>query len=275
MELKFKVTKEMVLKDFLKEVGVSRTLGRKIKLYGKVYLNDIEVKNHVLVRVGDVIKIYLPPTINANIKIINKPVDVLYEDEIIIIVNKEANLSIQPSSKHQDDNLVSRVLAYFFKNNIQANCHILTRLDYPVSGIVIIAKNAYVHNMLSKTQISKEYLCKTSEPLPENSGNIHLPITRDFTSKIKRKVDISGKEATTLYRLINEDDLGYTYLIKILTGRTHQIRVHLSHLGSPIIGDELYFGNKYPRLLLHSYRVKFVHPIKMEDIVIECPSLDF
>lgn len=261
MEMTFKVNKESILKEYLKECGVSRTMGRKIKLYGKFYVNGTEVENHFLVHVGDVIKIVLPTYVNETIKKIAKPIEILYEDEWILIVNKEHDLAIQPSNKHQDDNLVGRILHYFSKENSKAGCHILTRLDLATSGIVIIAKSAYVHNLLTKIEVGKFYLAKTSVKLAEDIGSIHLPIARDITSNIKRTVDVNGKSSDTVYKLIKDEGSQFTYSVQILTGRTHQIRVHFSHIGSPIIGDILYEGKSANRLYLHCYMVEFIHPI--------------
>lgn len=276
MVLMFKVNKDSILKDYLKECGVSRTLGKKIKLYGKIYVNGLEVKNHVAVRINDEIKIELANKL-GKIKKVHKDIKVLYEDEWIIIVDKEYDLAIQPSKKHSEDNLIARVLDYFSLKNESSNCHVLTRLDYPTSGIVIIAKNAYIHNLLSKTDISKKYILKTKQKLMDDIGSIQLPISRDDTSNIKRMVRIDGKCAKTLYKFIKEENNTYTYEIEIITGRTHQIRVHFSHLECPIIGDKLYGGPLHLRLLLHCYMVDFVHPLKNELIkIVSCPdNFDF
>lgn len=274
MELKFKVNKDSILKDYLRdECGVSRTLGRKIKLYGKIYINNQEVKNHFPVKIDDEIRIIIPENVKENIKKVEKEIDILYEDDFLLIVNKEYDLAIQPSSKHQDDNLVARVLAYYESINISANCHILTRLDYATSGIVIIAKSPYIQNSLASKKITKKYMAKTSNKLPDNVGRICLPITRDLSSNIKRKVSNDGKNAITNYKLIAVENDTYTYELELLTGRTHQIRVHLSHLGCSIIGDKLYVGKEAPRLFLHCYIVELNHPITNEIIkVISKPN---
>lgn len=261
MELKFIAIKESLVKDVLKENGVSRTLGRKIKLYGKIYVNEMEVKNHLLVKPGDEIKVILPPKINKNIYKSENELDVLYEDEWILIVNKEPDLSIQPSKKHSKDNLVSRVLGYFSSKNESSNCHVLTRLDYATSGIVVIAKNAYVHNLLSQGEITKKYVAEIDGKLDKELGKIRLPIARDSSSFIKRKVDESGKDAITLYKYLKGNNGSSLYELTLVTGRTHQIRVHLSHLGFPIIGDKLYGGIPADRLHLHACYISFSHPI--------------
>ena len=231
-----------------------------------MYINGVEAKNYFPVKNGDIIRVELTNTNNENIKMIKHQLEILYEDEWILIVKKEHNLAVQPSIKHFDDNLVSRVLGYFESKNEEANCHILTRLDYPTSGIVVIAKNAFMHNMLAKTHILKKYYAKTTRELPERVGNICLPIARDYSSNIKRKVDFSGKDAHTRYELIEHKDNTYFYDVTLLTGRTHQIRVHFAYYNCPIIGDKLYGGDLHSKLLLQCYLVEFIHPISSDKI---------
>src|SRR5690606_7940618 len=113
MELKFIVNKDSIVKEYLKECGISRAMGRKIKLYGKIYVNDCEVKNYEPVKINDEIRIILDTKIKNSILKADKEIDILYEDEWLLVVNKEPNLAIHPSNKHRDDNLVSRVLGYF------------------------------------------------------------------------------------------------------------------------------------------------------------------
>lgn len=269
MKLKYLVNKDSILKEYLKECGISKSLGRKIKLYGEIYINNSLAKNHYPVKLNDEIMIILPEHTNNNINLVYKPITILYEDEWILIVEKEHDLAIQPSKKHQDDSLLARVLAYFAKENIDAYCHVVTRLDYATSGIVLIAKNAYMHNLLAKTAITKKYLAKVEGKMSEEIGSICLPIARDLTSTIKRKVDPLGKFAKTSFRLLAYEANESTYELTLITGRTHQIRVHLQHLGFAVIGDKLYEGKKAKRLYLHSFYLEFVHPQKGEVINVE------
>lgn len=268
MKLKFIAIRDSIIKDYLFECGVSKRLGRKIKLYGMIFVNGIEKRNWETLKKGDELVIFLPQKVNENIILNENKIKILYEDEYILIVDKEENLAIQPSRKHLEDNLIARVLNYFKMKNTSSNCHVVTRLDYATSGIVIIAKNAYVKSLLAKTDILKKYFAKVSKKLNQEVGKICLPIARDLTSSIKRKVDNDGKESITLYEFIKELENGYLYELTLVTGRTHQIRVHLAHLGSPIVGDELYLGEKADRLYLHSAYINFVHPITKEEISI-------
>lgn len=269
MELNFIIEKEIMVKDFLLSQGFSKALGRKIKLYGQVFVNEKEVKNYYLLQKDDELKIVFPPKIKENIVITEESLKILYEDDAIMIVEKPNNLAVHPSRKHHEDNLLSYVLAYFKSKNEEANCHIITRLDYPTSGIVLIAKNPYIANLLTKTKIIKKYLAKTISQMPEKEGNIHLAITREESSIIKRKVDLNGKNAHTEYKFIKEDNNLFIYELTLHTGRTHQIRVHLAYYGAFIIGDELYYEKSGNCLNLHSYYIEFKHPKTNENIIIK------
>lgn len=273
MDLKFIIDRKIMIRDYLYSVGISRTLERKIRLYGVVLVNNKERKNNEFLDAGDVLEVQLPVIINEKISKTKGKLDILFEDQWILIVNKEANLSVQPSKKHLDNNLISYVLNYFSSKNELANAHILTRLDYATSGIVVIAKNPYVHNLLANSKIVKKYRGLTSSLLPENIGNIHLPIMRDETSNIKRIVAVDGKDSHTEYKYISSCELGYLYEFILHTGRTHQIRVHLEHLGSPLVGDQLYSGKEYSRLCLHCSEINFIHPLTKQEVKITNFSL--
>lgn len=269
MELKFNVDQDAIIKEYLFKCGVSKRLGRKIKLYGKIYVNGVEKRNWESVKFGDELKVILPDKINNEIIKSKGKLNILYEDEYLIIVDKEADLAIHPSRAHLEDNLLARVLNYFEENDIKKNCHILTRLDYATSGIVIIAKDAYTQNLLKNTKITKIYYAVTSYKLPLDIGNICLPISRDETSNIKRKVSSTGKMAITEYKYLRETSNGYLYEIILHTGRTHQIRVHFSHFNAPIVGDKLYGGVSSNRLYLHCIKVEFIHPYLKKTLTIE------
>lgn len=266
MKYKFEVKYDSILKDYLFECGVSKRLGRKIKLYGKIYLNGVEAKNYYPVKENDVIEIFLSENLNDEIVESDEKVLIIYEDEHLLVVDKPYNLATQPSTKHYEDNLASRIKSYYLKNNLHNNIHIVTRLDYSTSGLVLVAKNPHIHNLLSKTEIIKKYYAKIEGRLTEKVGSIHLPIARDFTSNIKRKVDQNGKDAITLYNEVEFNNSESILELTLVTGRTHQIRVHLSALGYPIIGDKLYLGKPAERLYLHSYYISFIHPITYNQI---------
>lgn len=184
----------------------------------------------------------------------NKPIKVVYEDDYIIILDKEANLLTIPSRNNFNDSLYNR-LAYHYSD---CSLNVITRLDAKTSGLVLVSKKEYLVEKIKQSNIEKNYICKTSNPLPKSMGIIDLPIGR--IDGVKRGVIIDGKKSITEYTLI--DDTKYCYKIKLHTGRTHQIRVHLSSFSCPIDGDGLYgseiISNK---MQLICKNLKIIHPI--------------
>ncbi len=274
MRVDFKVLHDAILKDYILESGVSRRFARKVKLYGKMYINGIEAKNFYEVKNGDIITLEYDEKENDQITLSDKNINIIYEDEHILIINKEHDVASQPSHKHYEDNIVSYVKKYFQDKNINSNIHIVNRLDYQTSGLMIVAKDGYTHHMLTKDgHIKRKYLALVLGYMKDNIGKIDLPIARVSEGNIKRMVREDGKRAVTLYEVITREN-GNTLLdITLLTGRTHQIRVHLSTIGYPLVGDKLY-GEESDRLYLHSYYLSFVNPFKNEEITIIDPELN-
>ncbi|HNZ50933.1 MAG TPA: RluA family pseudouridine synthase, partial [Bacilli bacterium] len=249
--------KDDVVKNFLKRNHISKRLGRKIKWNGTIYINGLEAGNWFSIHPGDVLEIHFDEEINSEIVASPWPVEVLFEDEYLLVVNKPANLASQPSHKYYEDNLISRLKFYFEKNNINSNVHLVNRLDLSTSGLVLVAKNGFVHHLLMKTAIDKKYLAVVEGKMPTASGVIALPIERD-NHPIKRKVSAEGKHSVTEFRVIKSEDQSLLELT-LRTGRCHQIRVHLSSLKHPIVGDKLY-GTGKDVLMLHAFLIKFIHP---------------
>ena len=274
MKVDYKVTKESILKDYLLEIGLSRRFCRRVKLYGKIYLNNEEVKNFVTVKPNDIITLEYNESENDDIIANNNNLDIIYEDEHILIINKPDGLASQPSRLHYENNVVSYVKAYFQSKNIQSNIHVVTRLDYQTSGLMIIAKDGYTHYLLTKENIiDKKYKAIIEGIITPKDGFIDLPIARKEESTILREVNDCGKKAITEYKVIREfkdntNKIYYSLLdVTLHTGRTHQIRVHFAHLGHPLIGDKLY-GKEANRLMLHCYYLSFINPYTNENITV-------
>lgn len=259
MKLKFLVEKESLVKEYILEKGISRNLGRKIKLYGKIRINGVESGNWFPVRPGDFLEIELPEKENPEIPVFDAPLEIAYEDENVLIVNKPANLSTQPTRKHPD-NLISRVKAHYLKNGIAANVHVATRLDYATSGLVLVAKTGHMHNLLQRMEVEKTYLAVAQGHFEEKSGAIDLPIKRLEGDRLRRRVAADGKPALTEYRVLEEGADSTLLELKLRTGRCHQIRVHLAALGHPVLGDKLY-GAGGELLHLHAFRLRFFEPL--------------
>ena len=215
------------------------------------------------VRMGDELKLLLHDTVSPNIEPFYIPLDILYEDEDILAINKPRLMPTHPSQNHHNDTLAYAVMYYYRKNPF--TFRVITRLDKDTCGVVLIAKNAFSAHILSKQMregiISKEYLAVCHGIFETKCGTVNAPIGRDKNSVIKRCVTMDGKEAVTDYEVVYEPgDISIVRLIPH-TGRTHQIRVHLSYIGHPIVGDDLYgLPEKNKETLLQCSGISFTHP---------------
>jgi len=270
MILKYIIKEDNVLiKDFMINQSLSRILCKKIKLYGEIKVNGINRKNYNILKRGDILELIYDEKINEIIKENDKPLTIIYEDEYIIIIDKEYNLACLPTKKHFDDNLISRLKYYYKTKGIFSNYHVLTRLDYSTAGLVLVAKEGYIQMMFSKIKIDKYYHLICEGILDTKQGVIETFIERVAINDIRRKVSDKGKRAITEYKVLAEYGDSSFVECKLITGRTHQLRVHFSYINHPIIGDDLY-GNKKERLMLLSKRLSFVHPIL--NVLIELES---
>ena len=264
MELKFVVDVENIkIKDFLKLKGCSRNMRKSVRVKDNLFVNGEKVKNYYELSVGDILVIKLEEQLNVNFLPNETKLDILYEDEYLLIVNKIAGVSSQPSRKHPFDNLISMVTNYYIQKGIEANVHVVNRLDYLTTGIVIIAKAGFIHYEMSKEILDKKYLCVVNGYLEQKEGTIDLPIRRIIPNDIRRGIFSDGQKAITNYKVIKEANNKSLLEVCLQTGRTHQIRVHFSHLGHPLVGENLY-SDESGKLMLHCYLMRFKHPISKE-----------
>lgn len=207
--------------------------------------------------------------------------DIVYEDEDILIVNKPANMPIHPSQNHYTDTLANGIAYYFAQQNKPFIFRCVNRLDRDTTGLTILCKhqlaNGILSNMVSKRQIHRTYLaiCQDDGSLPE-CGTIHAPIARKEGSTIERIVNFeTGEYAVTHFTRLSHDPQKAISLIKLKleTGRTHQIRVHMKYIGHPLIGDDLYQSDcsLIQRQALHSFSLRFTHPITLQEMYFEQP----
>ena len=256
----FKIT------EYLKHVlGLSVTLIKKVK-YGGVFINGTNVHMRATVTVNDNIRVRLPEETSVSIKSIPMPLDIVYEDEYLIAVSKPRGMPTHPSRGNSLPTLAEGIMAYFGGNFV---FRAINRLDRDTGGIVIIAKDPHTAAKLSEEMkaggyVKKYYAVVCGIPSPAE-GLIDAPIDREMEGNIRRCVRETGKRAITAYKVIREVDGGALIEVRLLTGRTHQIRVHMAHIGHPLQNDFLY-GTKIREgeYLLHARELEFTHPITGE-----------
>ena len=270
--LNFKATKEIKINDYLKERGVSSRLIRKSVKSGSIYLNGKLIKKNKKLKLNDIISLRFQDE-DPNGKIENKDLDILYEDDDLIIINKEPFMVTHTAKDDSEGTLLNYLLGYFHDNNIKRKVRFINRLDRDTSGIVVASKNSFAQDKISaefRDMVEKKYLTICQGIFDEKEGTIDAPIATS-EDNIRREVNyVIGKKSITSYKVIEEYDNMSLVLLTLHTGRTHQIRVHLSHLGHPIIGDSLY-GKKSDlinRQALHSYSIKLKLPRNNKEIEI-------
>lgn len=253
------------IKDFLLSFGVSSSLLTKLKnTENGITVNGIFARTIDTVKTNDILKINIenkgtmPPPSDAQ-------VEVIYNDEDLIALNKPPFMPVHESRNHRGDALSNAAANYIEKDTAFRAVY---RLDRDTSGIVLIAKNELAAAKLAG-KISKDYYAVASKDIG-NSGTINAPIARESESIIKRCVNENGETAITHYEKIKSLKNGVLYKIKLETGRTHQIRVHFSHLGAPLAGDTLYgTGSEIiNRQALHCKTISFIHPITEKKITL-------
>lgn len=263
-----------------KEFQMSSKLLTKLKLDGKIYINGNVARSVDKVNINDIViaDVYEEDK-SENIVPKNIELDIVYEDEFVLIVNKPRNMSIHPSIGNFDNTLANGVINHYIKNGEIHKFHSVNRIDKDTSGICVIAKNQFSHGVLSnqmkEKKFKRKYMAIVKGTLEDKEGIIDLPIARDENSAIKRIVNENGKNAVTCYKVLKEKN-GLSLLdIHLKTGRTHQIRVHFSHIGNPLLNDWLYDDEvKDGQHLLHSYYVEFYHPKTKEYLKFNIPLPD-
>ena len=260
------------IKQILKErLFISDRLLTFLKKNSLILYNNDKITNlNILARLNSTVTVDLNfEEDNNNIVPIKMDLKIIYEDEALLIIDKPAGIPVHPSILHYTNSLSNGVKYYFDSINLKKKIRPVNRLDRNTSGIVIFAKNQYIqecliHQMQTK-EFKKTYLAVVEGHLKKLNGTIDAPITRKENSIIERCVAENGEKSITHYKVLKQNfEKNYDIVECLLeTGRTHQIRVHLSYIGHPLIGDTLYGNNsKYiSRQALHAYKVEFIHPI--------------
>jgi len=266
---------------------LSRSIIQKLIEDEKVWVNEKLAKASYKTSIGDVIKIEEVKPKEISLEAQDIPLDIIYEDNDIIVVNKPKGLVVHPANGNPDGTLVNAIMA-ICKDSLsgiggEIRPGIVHRLDKDTSGLIIIAKNDKAHINLSEQiknrEVKKTYLALVRGVINENEATIDMPIGRSAKDRKKMAVTKTGKNAVTHFKVLKRYDK-YTYIeVKIETGRTHQIRVHMSEIGHPIIGDEVYSNGKNVfgarGQMLHAARLSFKHPISNEELNLEAPLPEY
>lgn len=270
------------------DTGLTRSRLQRLISEGQVLVNEGPAKPSHKVREGDRITLAVPPPRPTGLAAQDIPVAVVYQDQDLVVVNKPAGLAVHPGPGHPDKTLVNALLAMC--PDIQGiggeiRPGIVHRLDKDTSGLMMVAKTHQAHNNLSAQikarQVTKGYLALVEGVPAPAQGKVDAPVGRHPRRRTRMAVVVGGKEARTSYRMreeFTEHGLpGYSLIeLYLETGRTHQIRVHMAHIGHPLIGDTLY-GHKTPlvgRHFLHAFHLAFKHPANGEplEFQIELPA---
>ena len=271
--------------------NLSRSYIKKLVLNGSLYIDNMKIIDPSFKLItGNTVKIVLPELIDDKPKPENIPLDILYEDDFLLVINKQAGLVVHPAPGNYEHTLVNALL-YHCKGSLSGiggvkRPGIVHRLDKDTSGIMLVAKNDEAHRYLSKgistKQIERKYKAIVWGEPKQKVGIINANIARHVHDRKKMSVVKNiGRVAITEYKVLNS--YGFASLIEcnLQTGRTHQIRVHLSNIGFPVIGDQLYAKGKtvsskmpdilklFPRQALHSYSLSFVHPFTKKQLTFE------
>lgn len=292
MKLIYQVPEEttyQTVKEVLKiELSMSDRLLLKLKKLQRISLNGKVVYVHHPIQKGDVIQCDLEyEEDNSNIVPTSLPLSILYEDEGYLVIDKPVGIPVHPSCDHYTDSLSNRVRYYFDQIGLKKKIRPVNRLDKDTSGLVIFAKNEYIQECLVKQMQTKEFIKKyvaiVNGHLENKKGTISASIARKENSIIERCVNSNGETAITHYQVFSQGKIEELFQGKnfnktngfdvvectLETGRTHQIRVHMAHIGHPLLGDTLY-GTSSPlisRQALHCYKMRFIHPITKQEVV--------
>lgn len=274
-----------------KNLDLSRSMIQKLIEDGKITVNEQIQKTSYKVQLEDEIKIVIDKPKEIKLEAQEIPLDIIYEDNDILVVNKQKGLVVHPGSGNLDGTLVNAVMAHC-KDSLsgiggELRPGIVHRLDKDTSGLLIVAKNDKAHINMSEQiknrKVKKTYIALVRGTIAENEATINMPIGRSTKDRKKMAVSKNGKEAITHFKVLNRytsSKGSYTLLeVKIDTGRTHQIRVHMAEIGHPVVGDMVYSNGKNEfgvvGQCLHAKKLEFCHPITGKEMSFEAPLPEY
>ena len=263
------------------DTDITRTSAQRLIEDGNILVNGKNVKVSYKIQENDKISVEIPEPKQIELKAQNIPIEIIYEDSDIIVVNKPKGMVVHPANGNPDGTLVNAIMA-ICKDSLsgiggEIRPGIVHRIDKDTSGLLIVAKNDNSHVKMSEQiknhEVKKTYIALVRGVFKENEATIDMPIGRSISDRKKMAVNKNGKDAITHIKVLKRFDK-YTLLqVNIETGRTHQIRVHLSHIGYPIVGDYTYSNGKNEfdvvGQCLHAQKLEFKHPITQKDMCLE------
>ncbi|MCI5496573.1 MAG: RluA family pseudouridine synthase [Roseburia sp.] len=295
-ELQYEVTAEedgLRLDQYIagRCMDLSRSYIQKLIKESRVTINkNIQTKTKTAVQESDIVNVFLPDPKELEIKPQDIPLDILYEDNDVLVVNKPKGMVVHPAPGHYEDTLVNAVL-YHCRDNLSGINGVLRpgivhRIDKDTTGALIVCKNDKAHqkiaDQLRAHTITRSYRAIVYNNFSEDEGMINAPIGRHPTNRKKRMVtEKNSKEAITHYKVLDHLNHKFNYIeCRLETGRTHQIRVHMSHIGHPLLGDEVYgpINSKFKNLqgqTLHAATIGFIHPTTEEYMEFSAPLPDY
>ena len=282
MKLEYIVTENDINKNIkdliISKFNISHRLYTTLKKENSIYLNNQNDFIYKQLEINDKISIFFDyEEDNTNIVPTKMNLNIVYEDEWILIVNKPAGIPVHPSILHYEDSLSNGIRYYFDEIGLKKKIRPVIRIDKDTSGLVVFAKCEYIQEALvkqmKKNMFKKEYIAIVEGILEDKKGVVDAPIDRKENSIIERCISKSGDRSITEYEVLKKNKEQNYSIIKcrLQTGRTHQIRVHMSYLSHPLLGDDLYGGNLnlINRQALHCYNLTFIHPITCNEIIVE------
>lgn len=260
---------------------ISRSLAQKKIELGEILVNGNKTKTSYKTKLGDRVEVILTEPKETTIKAQDIPLDIVYEDEDILVINKEKGMVVHPGCGNTEGTLVNAILSHC-KGSLsgiggEIRPGIVHRLDKDTSGLLIVAKNDKAHINLSEQiknrEVNKIYIALVRGVIPEETATINMPIGRSNVDRKKMAVRPDGKEAITHIKVLKRYNKYTLIEVKIDTGRTHQIRVHMAQIGYPVIGDEVYSNGKNEfgvhGQMLHSTSLDFIHPVTKKKMHLE------
>ncbi|MCQ4635993.1 RluA family pseudouridine synthase [Anaerovorax odorimutans] len=255
----------------------ARTRG-KIKREKLVYLNGEQTAGWLPVKTGDVITIEFPRE-TSNFIPEDIPISIVYEDDSLLIVNKQPGLVVHPTKGHSNHTLANGIMKYMLDSGQNYKIRFMNRLDMDTSGLVAVAKNSHCQASFMKQSqaglVEKRYLAIVKGLVESDTGTIDLPVGQPDPERVERAVVEGGAPSLTHYKVVERFRAGFSLVeLALETGRTHQIRVHMAHIGYPIVSDHLY-GETNPFLIerqaLHAFRLGLSHPVTGKPVTFEAP----